>query len=52
MYIQNIIMKNFRNFENKTLSFKPGLNVLFGSSGSGKSNVLHAIIIAMNGCNL
>lgn len=43
MYIQNIKIKNYRNFSNFEMTFKDGLNVIIGSNNSGKTNLLKAI---------
>ena len=43
MYIQNIKIKNYRNFSDFEMSFKDGLNVIIGSNNSGKTNLLRAI---------
>ncbi len=46
-------MRNFRSYgdDTTTLEFKPGLNVLLGRIGSGKSSVLEAILICLFGFN-
>lgn len=36
-------MKNFRNYENKTVEFKDGLNVIIGRNASGKTNLLESL---------
>lgn len=43
MQIELIKLKNFRNYEELTLSPHPGVNILFGQNGSGKTNLLEAI---------
>ena len=43
MYIQNIKIKNYRNFSDFEMTFKDGLNVIIGSNNSGKTNLLRAI---------
>jgi putative ATP-dependent endonuclease of OLD family len=43
MYISNIFLQNFRNFEDAEISLNPGLNVLIGENNAGKSNLLQAI---------
>lgn len=43
MYIQNIKIKNYRNFSNFEMSFQDGLNVIIGSNNAGKTNLLKAI---------
>ena len=49
MYLYKIKIKNFRNI--KDLDWKPNkdFNILFGSNGSGKSNIASAINLLFNG---
>lgn len=43
MQIETIKLRNFRNYEELTLAPHPGVNILFGQNGSGKTNLLEAI---------
>ena len=43
MKIHQLILKNFRNYEQLELLFKEGANVFVGQNGQGKTNVLEAI---------
>nr|CAH0113588.1 unnamed protein product [Daphnia galeata] len=44
MYIKKVIIEGFRTYRNKTvLCLEPGLNVIIGRNGSGKTNMLCAI---------
>lgn len=43
MFLQSISLKHFRCFKKTTFRFSPGLNILFGRNGSGKTSVLEAI---------
>jgi DNA repair exonuclease SbcCD ATPase subunit len=43
MTINSVSIKNFMNISEANLTFKPGINVLLGINGSGKSAVLEAI---------
>lgn len=45
MYYQSLSTQNFRNLNNATLDFSPGVNVFFGQNGQGKSNLLEAILL-------
>lgn len=45
MYISNIRIQNFRVFENTTVDFFPGLNVIIGENNSGKTTVVKALSI-------
>ena len=42
-YIKSITLKNFQSYKNQTIDFKPGLNLLLGTSDSGKSAILRAM---------
>lgn len=39
MYLTKLLMKEFGKFHNKEISLKPGINVIYGEKGSGKSTV-------------
>lgn len=43
MQIESIKLRDFRNYEELTLTPHPGVNLLFGQNGSGKTNLLEAI---------
>ena len=43
MFIQELEIRNLRIFESAGLSPGPGLNVLYGPNGSGKTSVLEAV---------
>lgn len=43
MYINRIHIENFRNYNDFTMDFRKGLNVIIGSNNSGKTGLLYAI---------
>ena len=43
MFLQNIHLKNFRNFQNENLNFHPRFNLIIGKNAQGKTNILEAI---------
>lgn len=51
MYIQKIELKNFRNFEHLEMEdeFHPGVNLLVGVNGSGKTSLLEALSFSVSG---
>lgn len=49
MYLKNISINNFKGIESMTIEFQPGINLLIGDNGVGKSSILSAIIVALGG---
>jgi predicted ATP-binding protein involved in virulence len=47
MRIDTLTLRNFRGYEDKTLSFVPGVNLLIGPNASGKTTVLEGLSIAL-----
>ena len=43
MEISSINMVSFRNHENTKMSFGPGITIIWGENGSGKTSILEAI---------
>ncbi|MDE7328591.1 MAG: DNA replication/repair protein RecF [Clostridia bacterium] len=43
MYIESVTLKNFRNYEDRTVFFKEGLNVIIGENACGKTNLLESL---------
>ena len=43
MYIKNISLRNFRNYEDSFFSFEPEGCLISGKNGIGKTNLLEAI---------
>lgn len=43
MFIKNLSVVNFKNYEEATFDFSPQINCLVGDNGSGKTNILDAI---------
>ena len=43
MYLEKLVLLNFKNYDELTLEPSPGINVLVGKNGSGKTNILDAI---------
>ncbi len=48
MYLDDVNIEGFKSFSEKTnLGFQPGIGVIIGNNGVGKSNILDAIVWAM-----
>ena len=45
MYIKSLTLKNFRNYEEQTLSFDETTNVFCGNNAQGKTNLLEALYL-------
>lgn len=43
MIIESLKLHDFRNYEELSLAPHPGINILFGQNGSGKTNLLEAV---------
>ncbi len=43
MLIKNLKLNNFRNYETLNLDFSPGINLLYGNNGQGKTNIVEAL---------
>jgi exonuclease SbcC len=51
MKFNRIHLTNYRCFESETIDFEPGVNVIHGRNGSGKSTILEACFFALYGSN-
>ncbi|GEN47600.1 DNA replication/repair protein RecF [Ligilactobacillus pobuzihii] len=45
MFLKKLHLKNFRNYEDTSLEFSPGINVLLGQNAQGKTNLLESIYV-------
>lgn len=50
MYLKQVTIENFRGIEDMTLAFQPGINLLIGGNGVGKTTVLEAIVAGLGAC--
>ena len=46
MFIKNLKLKNFRNYDNLDINFENGVNILYGDNAQGKTNILEALYIS------
>lgn len=49
MYIENVDIKNFRGIEKLNIKFQPGVNILIGDNGTGKTSILEALTVVLGG---
>ena len=49
MYIENHVIKNFRNIEHIEIEPVNGINVIYGENGHGKTNIIESIWL-FTGC--
>jgi len=49
MQVTKLIMDHVRNIEHSEYSFRPGLNVIIGDNGTGKTAILESLAIALGG---
>jgi chromosome segregation protein len=48
IYLEDVNIEGFKSFSEKTnMSFQPGIGVIIGNNGVGKSNILDAIVWAL-----
>lgn len=52
MYIKNLSLHDFRNYENEQINFSDGVNIICGNNGMGKTNALEAIYYFSQGRGL
>jgi len=48
MYISRIVIRNFRSFEILDVSTEPGVTCIVGENNTGKTNLVHAIRLAID----
>ncbi|MBN2025525.1 MAG: DNA replication and repair protein RecF [Actinobacteria bacterium] len=47
--IRQIRLNNFRNYNNRKIEFRPGVNIIIGDNGRGKTNLLEACFFLLQG---
>ncbi len=48
MQIKNIHLVNYRGMEDVTVDFEPGVNLIIGNNGVGKSSLLSGLVLALS----
>jgi len=49
MYINEIKLKNFRNYNNQEIKLKNGINLFYGNNAQGKTNIIESIFLCSLG---
>jgi len=49
MYIKNLELKNFRNYESINIAFNEKVNIILGNNAQGKTNLVEAIYLSSFG---
>ncbi len=49
MYIKNINLTNFRNYENQEIILSKGINIFYGDNAQGKTNIIESIFLCSLG---
>ena len=44
MIIQNVTLRNFRNYKYSSIDFYQGMNVITGKNAQGKTNLLESLV--------
>jgi len=49
MYIEEIKLKNFRNYKTQEIKLKNGINLFYGKNAQGKTNIIESIFLCSMG---
>ena len=49
MWIKNIKLVNFRNYEKQEINFKKNINIFYGENAQGKTNIIESIFLCSLG---
>ena len=49
MYIQELYLNNFRNYENQKIELNKNINVIYGNNAQGKTNIIEAVYLSAFG---
>lgn len=46
MYIHSLELSHYRNYESLSITFHPGITILYGDNAQGKTNILEAVYLS------
>ena len=49
MWIKNIKIQNFRNYEKQEINLNKNINIFYGENAQGKTNIIEAIFLGSMG---
>ena len=49
MYIKEISLENFRNYEKQKIKLNENINIIFGNNAQGKTNIIESIFLCAYG---
>ncbi|TAH64151.1 MAG: DNA replication/repair protein RecF [Gottschalkiaceae bacterium] len=49
LYIQRVILKNYRNYRDLNIQLNKGINIFYGQNAQGKTNIIESICLASTG---
>lgn len=49
LYIEKILLKNFRNYDCEAINFSKDLNIIYGQNAQGKTNIIEAVFLCASG---
>jgi DNA replication and repair protein RecF len=49
LWIKNLKLKNFRNYERLNIDFSNSFNIIYGDNAQGKTNIIEAIFLCASG---
>lgn len=49
MFIENIRLENFRNYEKQEIKLNKKVNIIYGDNAQGKTNIIESIFICSMG---
>ena len=45
MYVKELFLNNYRNYENQRIEFNKNVNIIYGNNAQGKTNIIEAIFL-------
>ena len=45
MYIEEVELQNFRNYENQNIKLNKEINIVYGNNAQGKTNIIESVFL-------